>query len=286
MSGFTEIASLSGMKKFYGAVVEKINLPNHKDFLSRPIKVLDICGGIGAVGSLLHQQCEGLTGRLSREDFAELVDYVNIDVDDEALKQSPGRTRWEDATYLYARLEGESPFDFVLALNQDPQVPQFSSTRLNNMGLRNEFMGNPIRDNLMADPHALRNLTARAILVSSALVLQAGGLYLWSGFIEQDSFQGTAQVSRELGLGLRIIADDHIALDETTINSFVSYDSRKSKGKQFARIQEQYKKTFRLVTLRAKGISNLDMTQADLSKTLQELQDWSDYCDNQDRFWS
>ncbi|MBI2338393.1 hypothetical protein HYU95_04385 [Candidatus Daviesbacteria bacterium] len=286
MSGFTEIATSRGMQKFYGVVAEKINVPAHSDFVSRPIKVLDICGGIGAVGKALHQQCESVMGKLSPEDFAVLVDYVNIDLDEEALKQSPGRTRWEDATYLYDRLRQEPPFDYILALNQNPNVQRFSSTQLNRMGFKDESLGNPIRNNLMAAPHAQRHLAARATLISAALLLQEGSLYLWSGFIGQESFSGTAKASKELGLGLRIVADERIALDEATLESFVTYDTGKTKGKYFARVMEEYRKTFKLVTLQARGVVSTAAAQAALTKTLQDFRDWSTYCEVQDRFWN
>lgn len=286
MSEFTEIAASKGMQKFYGAVAEKINPTTHPDFLNRPIKVLDICGGIGAVGTALQLQCEGVMGKLSPEDFAVMVDYVNVDLDQEALKQSPGRTRWEDATYLYERLRDETPFDYILALNQNPSVPRFSSAQLNRWGLKDEFMGNPIRDNLMAAPHALRHLATRATLISAALLLQEGGLYLWSGFIGQDSFSGTAKASKELGLGLRIVADEHIALGEATLESFVTYDTGETNGKYFARVMEEYRRTFKLVTLEAKGVVSTSAAQTALTGTLQEYRDWSNYCEVQERFWN
>ncbi len=286
MSGFTEIATSQGMQKFYEIVAEKLNIPAHADFVSRPIKVLDICGGIGAVGMALHKQCEEVMGNLSPEDFAVLVDYVNVDLDQEALKQSPGRARWEDATYLYDTLKDEPPFDYVLALNQNPNVQSFSSTQLKRMFPRDEFFDNPIRNNLMAAPRAQRELAARATLISAALLLQEGGLYLWGGFIGQESFSGAAKASKELGLSLRIVADDHIALDEATLESFVTYDTGKTKGKYFARVMEQYRMVFRLVTLQAKGVVSKSLSQAALTKTLQESHGWSDYCEVQDRFWN
>lgn len=285
MAGFTEIALSEGMQRVYAGVADKINLTAHPEFLARPIKVLDICGGVGVVGGLLQKQCQDMLGELTPSDFAELVDYVNVDIDPEVLTHSPGRTRWMSSDYVFENFRTEVPFDYVLGLNQNPLAPQYSAQQLDRMGLKDEFMGNPIRMNLMNATSVVRGLSITAALIGTAMLLRKGGLYLWSGFIGEDSFTATSRILEKFGLGLRIVSDEYIQLDENTLDSFVACDTGKKKGKQFDRTKEEYRKIYRLVTMQAKGVSSEASAQAVLAETIKKISERANDCELQERFW-
>lgn len=144
MPAFTEIARLEGMQRVYQVVVGKMNPTAHPDFLQRPVKVLDIGGGTGEVGKLLKLSCEVKVGTLCPEDFAQVVDYVNLDTDRHALAQSVGRAVHGSIASMFDIFKDEEPFDYILNINPNPEEVEYDPQILNQRGVLD-----PIKSNLI-----------------------------------------------------------------------------------------------------------------------------------------
>lgn len=282
MIEFKDIANSEGAKIIYQKVVDAIKAPTHPAFLTRPIKVLDLGGGNGNVGLLLQQQCETILGPLSGDDFGSVIDYVNVDLDSGALAQSPGRTLHTDISQSYAKLHSEDPFDFVLSINPSPATHRYTTRELDRIGIPDD-MFNPIRGILLGSAEQMRNYLARITLISAASLLQGDGRYIWSGFIGNNSLEGTAHFIRQSNLGLRVERNEQVNLDEMVRKLFVKIDTEKKRGKAFEKLMTLYS-TYRLVVMRIKGLQDKVGLVATLDKEVNEYRELSSYCEAQERF--
>ncbi len=110
---FDQIAQRADFSKIYSTAIniakiwERLN-DLDKDKTIRPLKILDIGGGIGVLGRMLT------------EEFGPFIEYVNVDTDSEALILSVGRKVNGSYLNLPQLLSGEK-FDYVFSLNLIPE---------------------------------------------------------------------------------------------------------------------------------------------------------------------
>lgn len=273
MPEFGAIAQSESLGRVYKTVVDKIGLTTHPDFLRRPIKVLDIGGGTGPVGSLLKESCEGLLGELSPEDLSEIVDYVNLDVDRHALAHSVGRVIHANVTSAYDLLRDEEPFDYVLAINTAPNITTYTREDLDRMRIPSEQID--IRTAMTMSSIYMKSHLARITLISTALLLSQSGNSIQVGVIGDDVVHGIATTSRDLRLGLKIRLNEKIGLDEETVGMLVEFDSNLRKGKQFNQLTDYYRRNYRMLVM---GQS----LEPDRGKVVASL---ANYQETQERFW-
>lgn len=281
MVEFEQLANSDGAKPIYQGVVAEINLQNHPSFLKRPIKVLDLAGGNGTIGEVLKQQCEASVGPLSSAEFGNLVDYVNTDRDLTALSKSPGRIIHGDVANVYRVFREEAPFDFILSVNPSPAIQTYS---LEDLKRRN--VPDHIGELLLNSSEVIRTVLARITLVNAALLLQQDGNYVSSGFMDEDTFNGTLAYLRENDLGLELEKDHNIELDEQTRNLFVTIDTGKSPGsKSFEKLKAMYG-SYRLLVMRMNEAGDKQRLTDLLDKEVEDYKRWTSFCEAQDRFGS
>jgi len=281
---FEEIAHSEGAKVIYQRVVDSIKLPEHPEFLKRPIKVLDLCGGAGVVGSLLKSQCESDFGPVSEADFATLVDYVNLDRNRGALEKSVGRATWGFVNECYSRFCDEEPFDFVLSINPSPAVHQYTPQELDRIGVPDDF--NPIRGILLDSAERFSGYQARITLITAVLLMsrEENSRYILAGFIGKDSFEGTMRFIRENYLGLKVESDQRVNLDETTKSLFAVVDTGKKHAKS-RRLRTDYD-LYRVVTMRPKGKIDKPKVVTLLNDEIEGDRELAGWCEAQERFGS
>lgn len=284
MAGFTEIAQTESMQKVYGMVIDRINPQAHPEFLQRPIRVLDIGGGAGEVGKLLKSSCEAALGSLNGEEFDGVVDYVNLDVDRHALAGSVGRVVYGSMERMLGIFGNEKPFDYILNLNPNPEVTEYTPERLNQMGITRDYVG--IRENLLNSTYIIKSHLTSIVLIGSALLLREGGQYIHAGFVLDDFVRSLMEASRSSRLGFKIQKDEVVTLDENTVKLFVELDTGFKKGKLFDEAVKQYSRMYRLVALEQTGRINRETAVESLGKEIVEYSKWINYCQAQERFWS
>lgn len=284
MNEFEALSRSEGLQPIYQKVVSEIGITEHPDFASRHVKILDMGGGVGMVGVHLKQQCETVFGPLSPEEFALLVDYVNIDIDNKALKKSPGRSVNMDIAHSSTYFQDEGPFDFVLSVDPSPQVHQYTTKELNKLGIPKDW-SNPLQGILKDSSNQIRGYISRIALLNAALLLREGGKYIWTGFISRESFEGTTAYIRKNGLGLKVEKDETLALTGVAREQFAAFDTGKRKGRIFERAKALYD-TYRLLVMRASGVSDKVKLETLLKKEIDEYGQWSNFCETQERFWT
>lgn len=290
MTEFANIACSQGMEKVYRRIVNTIDPQNHPDFLNRPMKVLDIGGGTGIIGNQLKLSLSESLGELTGEDFAQVVDYVNLDTDRDALTQSSvGRTFWRNAAYMYDDLRNETPFDYILYINANPVAKVYTPEILDRMGIEDGLFGysSELRAILLQSPHQIRGYMARITLMGAALLLQEFvGQFIHVGFTTDDVMQGMTQTSRKYGLGLEIASDEKIEIDEETAKLFVEVDTGSKRGERFKELVELYQNNYRLLLFKQTGLPTRSALTAHLTNQVKEYRDWVNSCEAQERFWN
>ena len=217
---FEKIASAEGSKLIYQGVLGAMDIPQHPDFGKRPIKILDLGGGNGIIGSLLKQQLEELRGPLSDSELDSLVDYVNVDTDRRELDKSPGRTFDKDIDDIYSELENEPPFDFVLSINPRPRMLRYPDETL-------RYTSWDFQCQLGYAQDCITGGMQRIVLATASLVLKDGGKFLFSGFTgDEDVVEGTAQYAKEPALGLFLEKNTSLDIDEETKELFAIFDTK------------------------------------------------------------
>lgn len=285
MASFERVASSQGARKIYDRVVKEIDTQNHPNFLDRPIRVLDTCGGSGIIGTLLKEQCETSLGPLSGDDFAAIVDYVNVDIDEKALKVSPGRTIRDDISRLHLVLMDEAPFDFILAINHSPKVYQYSTQELDRMGVPDDFL-NPIRSIMLGSAEAVRSSLQRINLTTGALLLALEGKFILGGFMDEATISGIARFNRESGSGLKIRTDEKIPLDNKTLGLFVTADTGINTGKDLQRFKAAYPMYHILVMGIKESLVDRAKALSVLEKEYRDYRYLQNFCSAQEQFWS
>lgn len=281
MIEFEQIANSEGAKPIYQRVVEEIDLQNHPSFLQRPIKVLDLAGGNGVIGTMLKQRCEASFGPLSSVEFQDLVDYVNTDIDRAALGKSLGRTIHGDVANAYRGFRKEEPFDFILSINPSPETQTYSPEDLKRRNVP-DHIGNL----LLESSDQIKSGLARITLISTALLLQEDGKYVSSGFMEEDTFNGTLAYVRENGLGLELEKDDKMNLDEQTKGLFVTFDTGMKPGSKSNEKLKTVYSSYRTIVMRMKRVKDKQQLIGLLDKEVEEYKQWISFCEAQDRFGS
>jgi len=277
MVEFERLANSEGGNAIYQKVANRIDVKNHPAFLRRPIKILDLAGGSGNIGLSIKKQLDNAFGSLSLGEFGLLIDYVNLDIDQNALKKSLGRVMCVDISESCAKLCCEEPFDFVLSINPSPAVRKYTLQDV-------QRMPENIAEALLSSPSEIRNYLERILLISTSLLLQERGKYVWSGFINKDSFDGTMTFIQKNNLGLRIEKFEEISLDEATKNLFVMVDTdRKSGSKSFDKVKAKYG-SYRLVSMEINGFQDRAKLVNALDKQISEHHQWVNFCRTQDIF--
>lgn len=277
MIEFEKMANSIGGQTIYRSAVQQMDLIKHPDFLRRPIKVLDVCGGTGQMGKLLQQRCEENLGQLSPQEFGELVDYVNIDIDHEALQKSPGRTIMANIVNMHDLLSKEDFFDYMLLLNQSNSDNKNEQKHQTNMPIE-------IQQIILNTPALLAILLARINLASAALLIKKGGQLIHMGFISQEVIAGTAQFCRENGLGLKIEKSEKIPLDEPTKDLFVTIDTGKTPGsKSFAKTKKNYP-PYQMVVMKNTGALDPERITNVLREQVDNYNQLVSYRETQERF--
>jgi hypothetical protein len=281
MVEFEQLASSEGAKLIYQRVVGEINLQNHPSFLKRPIKVLDLAGGNGTIGVVLKHQCEASFGPLSSAEFGDLVDYVNIDRDLTALSKSPGRAIHGNVVNVYRGFSEEEPFDFILSVNPNPAIQTYSLE-----DLKRRHVPDSIGNLLLKSSEQIKSGLARITLISAALLLQEDGKYVFSGFMDKDTFNGTLAYLRESDLGLKLEKDHIIELDEQTRDLFVTVDTGERPGsKSFGKLKAMYS-SYKLLVMRMNGAGDKQRLTGLLDKEVENYRRWTSFLEGQDRFGS
>lgn len=283
MSEFGPIAQSESMQRAYQEVVDKINPTAHPDFLERPIKVLDIGGGTGEVGLRLKNACETVLGNLTPDDFAAVVDYVNLDIDQDTLRDSIGRPFHSSVANAYLFLQDEDPFDFCLSINPAPKVKTYTQADLDRIGIPREH--GFIRENMNEASRFIAGQLAKMTLISAALLLAADGTFIQMGVISESTVQGIASASREAQLGLRIRASEKVELDEEVALQMVELDSRHKTGKKVKETVEFYRRNYRMLTIVQTGQINRPVAIEKFNTSLTEFADLASYQEAQERFW-
>ena len=272
---FGKIASSEGSIPMYQGVLEMIAVTQHTEFGKRPIKVLDLGGGNGIIGSLLKQQLEESQGPLSENEFSSLIDYVNVDIDRKELAKSPGRKIHGNVVHLYDQLKTEPRFDFVLSVNWFKPIINVStlySSQQRRMAIESS------QDNIQTN-------IQRAILLSTALLLWNGGKFVFSGFVDQETFDGIETYVDRQQLGLVIEPGKRVELNEDTKNLFVQLDTgMEPSDENFSKIKQFYP-SYRQFTMRKDRIGGGRQRLMELLKRATETHDQSlEFLQFEDRF--
>ena len=206
MINFGELSSSGGFQKTYARAAEVIGSytsPSHS------IRVLDVGGGTGYLGRAL-------------QDVGQEVDYVNIDLDEEALKRSSGRTVVEDSVFMYEALRGEQLFDVVALLNYDPHIEQGKLLRdFYRSGVNPEFH----RFLKSQTYERLRNQHLGISITSGSLLLREDGIILMSEVLPESEIDFVTGLVSTDSLGLYLEANIPSCLDRTTALKFAEYDT-------------------------------------------------------------
>src|SRR3989344_2804653 len=206
MTGFGELSSSRGFQKTYQKaeeVIRSYTSPSHS------LRVLDVGGGMGYLGRALQDTGQG-------------VDYVNIDLDEEALKRSPGKTIVEDSVFMYEALRDEQLFDVVALLNYDPHIEQGR--------LLGDFYTNGTNPEFhrfwkSQTYERLRNQHLGISITSSSLLLREGGIFLMSGIFPEDAIDFISDLAYLDSLDIYLEADIPSCLDRATALKFAEYDT-------------------------------------------------------------
>lgn len=277
MVEFERITNSIGGQAIYRSAVQEMDLARHPDFLRRPIKVLDVCGGTGQMGKLLQERCEENLGPLSPQEFGELVDYVNIDIDAEALQKSPGRTIRTNIVNMHCLLKKEDPFDYMLLLNQSNADNRKEQKNQTNMPME-------IQQIILNTPALLAIYLARINLASAALLIKKGGQLIHIGFISQEVIVGTTRFCRENGLGLKIEKSGKILLGEPTKDLFVTIDTGKIPGsKSFAKAKKNYP-PYQMIVMKNTGALDPKRAILTLEEQVNNYNQLVSYREAQERF--
>jgi hypothetical protein len=281
MSEFEKIALSESLQPIYQGVVEEINVGGNPAFLKRPIRILDLAGGTGVIGSGIKGQCETSLGPLSPAEYGVLVDYVNVDNDSVALDKSPGRTMRLDIADVYQELREEKPFDFVLSINPSAFIPPVEAE--NSV---NDRMPQAIRTQLLNSYDGIKCGFQRITLLSAALFLQKDGIYVFSGFMGRDVFNGTLAYMRKNDLGLELKKDTTASIDDETKNLFVTVDTgRKPGNPDFEKMKAQYG-PYRLLSMTMRTAPEKQKLRALLTQEVRNYVMWMNFRATQDRFGS
>jgi hypothetical protein len=285
MNEFEKVTNSEGANIIYQGVTNKISLQQHPDFLVKPIRILDVGGGIGKIGQILKRQCEEILGPLSQKEFSSLVDYINIDLDGDALKKSPGRTLNQNNINAYELLNKEKSFDFILSINPAPTVKKYTPKILDQMGVL-KGSTNAIREIMLESFNSFKVYAMRIDLISASLLLkEQEGQYILATFLDQEVLNGIMQYSKEFGLGLKIKEIEDIHLNESTIDQFIAIDTDMQKNKKFDKFREIYS-CYKIVTFGTNGTSNRKGLIGSLIEETGKYHRLANYCARQERFWS
>ncbi len=246
---YDDLVRLPDFRRLYTIAIEKAGLWKRLEALdgqgslSQPLRILDMGGGVGTLGTLLETE------------FGPFVEYTNVDTDITALGKSPGRRAHGSYTNL-PELLGEEEFDYVFCLNLEDRtrLSQYTIDNMRRGGQGDGFFGTDLVSMTADAAYASRQLEGYLVLLNAALVVAQGGMFIRGGIIPKDALKGTKDELAKVGF--QTSEDEQLPLDMKTSRLWVRYDLQFIGGKlapsQLEKAAQTYMQNFRLATFSKK----------------------------------
>ena len=242
---YDDLVKLPDFNRIYIVAIEKAGIwkkletLDSQGTLNRPLKILDMGGGVGTLGTLLGTE------------FGPFVEYINVDTDTITLEKSPGRRVHGSYTDL-PKLFGEGEFDYVFCLNLEDRS-KLSQHTIDNMrrdGQGDRFFGTDLVSLTAGAAHKSRQLNGYLVLLNAALVVAQGGIFIRGGIIPNDALKGTKDELTKLDF--QHYEDEQLPLSRETGRMMTEYDLQFAgetlSPSKLEKVAQTYMQNFRLAT--------------------------------------
>lgn len=202
---WNDVAADKGFQSVYKAAASYV------EPLGRKARVLDLGGGIGQFGSALAERSPDL-------------DYVNVELNPDDLKESPGTGIREDTNFVYELLKVRE-FDAVALLNYKPCIDVYR--------IAGERCPNACDMPIAGLPQFLKPMTYAALedrhqyidIITASLLLRNGGRLLFSRLSKANEMEEIKGIIEYFGLPLGFEFTCQQYLDEETARKFMMHDT-------------------------------------------------------------
>lgn len=278
-----DISKRKDFHNLYNTAIEKTEMWGYLETLDnqgtlRPIRILDMGGGTGALGVLLDRE------------FGPFVEYVNVDTDKQALEKSPGRKVYGTYTDL-PKLIGEEEFDYVFCLNLEDKtrISQSTIDSMRRNGQGDGIFGIDLVSMTINNAYKARQLNGYIVLLNAASMISYGGMFIRGGVMPKDALKGTKD--ELIKLGFQSGTDVQLDLTMDTSRMMARFDIESAgenlSSHQLEKVALTYAQNFRLTTFtKIRRNANKKRLRERISDASNRLSDFYSHLEVQERFWS
>jgi hypothetical protein len=279
METFENIAEKPDFRKLYTTAIElagiwdRIETLDLEGSLNKTLKVLDLGGGTGTLGSMLAGKCD------------PIVEYVNVDTVESALQLSTGRKVHGSYTNLSDLLGGEK-FDYVFALNIYTPHSKTCSHILKQIAKRAQDASR-IMENIKKLAYIMDLLYERMVLLNAALSVTDDGKFVTGGVIPRALCEAIASTLEDYGMQSSSHALVNLGIDSA--RQFARLDlqdiGENPSPNDFEGIALAYLQNFRIAVFdKTRSIKDARIIDR-IKQTSEQYSQLSSYISAQAQFW-
>ena len=280
METFEQIAEKSDFRKLYTTAIEqagiwdRIEALDREGSLDKTLKVLDLGGGTGTLGSILAGK------------YDPFVEYVNVDTVESALQLSTGRKVHGSYTNLSDLLGGEK-IDYVFALNIYTPHSKVSSHILRQIEKHGQDASRSM-ENIRKNAYVMDLLYERMVLLNAVLSVTDDGKFVQGGVIPKHLCEAIANMLEGYGMQASSYALVNLGIDSA--RQFAKLDlhdiGENPLTNDFERIALAYSQNFRVAVFDKTRSVIEDATVIDrIKQTSEQYSQLSSYLSAQAQFW-